>query len=218
MKELGLPEDLLRMALTHSSYAHEHGGLPHNERLEFLGDAVLELVISDWLYRAFPGVSEGELTARRAALVCESSLAEVARSLELGPYFLLGKGEVMGGGRQRSSLLAAGLEAVLGAVYLHHGLDRCQELIQEWFSEHFWEARPENPKAQLQELVQEEPGGSLEYRVLAEQGPSHEPKFQVGVFIDGELVAQAWGRSKKTAEKEAALRALKERKFLEEQV
>ncbi len=208
MKELGLPDDLLRLALTHSSYAHEHGALPHNERLEFLGDAVLDLIISEWLYEEFPDDSEGELTARRAALVCEDTLAAVAQSRDLGSRLLLGRGEVRGGGRHRPSLLAASLEAVIGAVYLHGGLDRSQELIRGWFAHYMQKERPENPKAQLQEWVQGEPNGHLEYRVLRQEGPSHEPCFQVGVFVAGQLVAQAWGKSKKAAEKQAAVEAL----------
>ncbi len=210
MKELGLPDTLLRVALTHSSYAHEHGALPHNERLEFLGDAVLQLVVSEWLYLNFPEASEGELTARRAALVCEDTLAVVARTLDLGSHLLLGRGEVRGGGRERPSLLAATVEAVLGAVYLDRGLGCCQDVIRSWFAEHLRAGYPQNPKAELQELVQGGPAGRLEYRVLAEKGPPHQPWFLVGVFIGGKLVAEAWGGSKKAAERRAAVQALTE--------
>ncbi len=200
-----LKSELLQVAFTHTSYAHEHPGAEDNERLEFLGDAVLELVVSEALYRRYPGLSEGELTARRAAVVCEDSLAATARELGLGPRLRLGRGEAGSGGGERPSILASALEAVLGAVYLDCGLDRCRELVEDWFGRVLdGDDEPDNPKARLQELVQRRPGLSLEYRVLESTGPPHAPVFEVGVYVGGELVARGSGPSKRSAEKEAA--------------
>ncbi|MEW6523446.1 MAG: ribonuclease III [Bacillota bacterium] len=206
---LGAGDDRLRLAFTHASYAHEHADVDHNERLEFLGDAVLALVVSEWLYQRFPHQSEGELTARRAALVCESSLAGVARELGLGHHLRLGRGEAAGGGRERPSILAAALEAVVGAVFLDAGLDRCRELVQAWFAGPLEAgAGPDNPKARLQEVVQETPGLELEYRVVEETGPAHDPTFYVAAYIGGQLTGSGAGKSKKAAEKNAARASL----------
>jgi ribonuclease-3 len=197
------------LALTHASYAHEHGLSQHNERLEFLGDAVLALVIGDALYRRFPGEPEGELTARRAALVCEASLSEVAQRLGLGPKLRLGRGEASSGGRERPSILAAALEALLGAAWLDRGLSHCQQLVEDWFGPQLDSLEgPDNPKAKLQELVQQHPGWELEYRLVEEKGPPHAPTFAVSVYVGGRQVGSGLGKSKKAAEKSAARASL----------
>jgi len=202
---LGAGGGLLDLALTHASYAHEQGLSQHNERLEFLGDAVLALTISDALYRRFPGEPEGELTARRATLVCEASLTRVAQRLGLGPQLRLGRGEAASGGRERPSILAAALEALLGAVWLDAGPARCRELVEEWFGGQLASLEgPDNPKAQLQELVQQNPGWELEYRLVEEKGPAHAPSFEVAVYVGGRLLGTGSGKSKKAAEKSAA--------------
>ena len=206
---MGAGASLLDLALTHASYAHEHGLSEHNERLEFLGDAVLALIISDALYRRFPGEPEGELTARRAALVCASSLTRVAQRLGLGQKLRLGRGEATSGGRERPSILAAALEALLGAVWLDEGLARCQELVEDWFGGQLDSAEgPDNPKAQLQELVQQHPGWELEYRLVEEKGPPHAPTFAIAVYVGGRQLGSGSGKSKKAAEKSAARASL----------
>ena len=180
----------LENALTHSSYANENKGksLGSNERLEFLGDSVLGMVVADYLYRNHPDMPEGELTRTRAALVCEESLVEVARKLELGSYLQLGKGEDAGGGRQRPSIQADAVEAVIAAVYLDGG--------------------SRDYKTALQELVQRESGQVLSYRLIGESGPDHAKVFQVEVSLNGEPVGAGEGRSKKEAEQNAAKAAI----------
>jgi ribonuclease-3 len=202
--------DLREVALTHRSFAFEQGVLPTNERLEFLGDAVLGLVVTDLVYRAFPDRSEGELAKLRAAMVNMTMLAEVARDLGLGQEIFLGRGEELSGGRDKASILADGLEAVLGAVYIDRGLKVVQQLIERLFRPRI-EAyvRGEGGrdyKTILQEMAAQDLGRLPEYRV-AEQGPDHEKEFTAKVYVAGRELGRGTGRSKKEAEQHAARQA-----------
>jgi ribonuclease III len=199
------------VALTHRSYAFEQGLDKTNERLEFLGDAVLGLVITDLAYRQFPNLSEGDLAKLRAATVKMATLAEVARELGLGNLVFLGKGEEMSGGRGKASILADCMEAVLGALYLDRGLDAARELIERLF----WPrmaayARGEGDrdyKMTLQELASRKLSAVPEYRVSSE-GPDHAKEFTATVYLDGQEFGGGQGRSKKEAEQQAAREAL----------
>ncbi|MEW6173374.1 MAG: ribonuclease III [Bacillota bacterium] len=207
-------EALLRQALTHGSYAYEHPVMPNNQRLEFLGDAVLQLAVSDYLYRTFPDKSEGELTKLRAAVVCEPSLARLAQDLGIGEALLIGRGEAQSGGRQRPSILADAFEAVLGALYLDRGLEKAAEflLLQlEPVINGVLEGRQERDyKTELQELLQQHSRESVSYVILKEEGPDHAKCFTAGVFWRGTCLGQGEGRSKKEAEQRAAREALKQ--------
>jgi ribonuclease III len=204
--------DLRDMALTHRSYAFEQGVATTNERLEFLGDAVLGLVITDLAYVAFPDLSEGELAKLRAATVNMTTLAEVARELGVGEAVRLGKGEELSGGRSKASILADALEAVLGAVYVDQGLDRTSELIRRVFWPRMQAyVRGEGDrdyKTTLQELAAQDFGRIPEYRV-AERGPDHQKEFTATVFLGGREYGQGAGRSKKEAEQHAAREAFR---------
>jgi ribonuclease III len=201
---------LREAALTHRSFAFEQGVQPTNERLEFLGDAVLGLVITDLAYRSFPHLSEGELAKLRASVVNMSVLAEVATELGLGEAVLLGKGEQLSGGRQKASILADAMEAVLGAVYMDHGLDAAGEIIRRLF----WPrmeayARGEGGrdyKTDLQELAAQDFGRIPDYRVV-ERGPDHQKEFTATVYVGGRELGSGVGRSKKEAEQQAAREA-----------
>ena len=198
---------LLDNALTHSSCANEsQGRLLSNERLEFLGDSILGMVVADHLYRNHPDLPEGELTRTRAALVCEDSLVEVARELNLGEYLRLGKGEEAGGGRQRPSIRADAVEAVLAAVYLDGGIGSARKLIQKFIlsREVAGLTKPRDYKTALQELVQRESGQVLSYRLTGESGPDHDKRFFVEVDLNGQGIGSGSGRSKKEAEQMAA--------------
>ena len=201
---------LARASLTHRSYAFERGLTVTNERLEFLGDAVLGVVITDLAYRQFPDLSEGELAKLRAATVNMSSLADVARDLELGELLFLGRGEEMSGGRGKASILADCMEAVLGAVYLDQGLDAATGLIQRLFWPRMQAyARGEGDrdyKTVLQELASQGFGSMPDYRV-ASRGPDHAKEFTATVYLGGERWGQGRGRSKKEAEQQAAREA-----------
>ncbi|MCI8594175.1 MAG: ribonuclease III [Oscillospiraceae bacterium] len=203
---------LLENALTHSSYANEHReeGMPSNERLEFLGDSVLGMVTADYLYRTHPDLPEGELTRIRAALVCEASLHRVAEELELGRCLRLGRGENAGGGRQRPSILADAVEAVLAAVYLDGGIGSARKIISRFILEREEEEvdAGRDYKTALQELVQRESGQSLSYRPVREEGPDHAKVFTVAVELNGKQVGEGSGRSKKLAEQAAAKSAI----------
>ena len=207
---------LLENALTHSSYANEHrdAGMSSNERLEFLGDSVLGMVVADHLFREHPQMPEGELTRTRAALVCEESLVEVARALELGKYLRLGRGEDAGGGRERPSILADATEAVLAAVYLDGGIAPARRAIRALILGNEEElSASRDYKTALQELVQRESGRKLVYRLVGEEGPDHAKRFSVEVELNGETVGAGEGRTKKAAEQsaaKAAIAALKE--------
>lgn len=202
---------LLNLALTHPTYAFEHDLPAHNQRLEFLGDAVLGLVVTEYLYQEFPSLPEGDLTRLRAAIVCEASLARVARQLGLGDLLLLGCGEEQSGGRQRPSNLADALEAVIGSLYLTEGLSVVQRLVRQLFADSLKELdgqRIMDSKTRLQEWVQKRGTDNVSYRILAEWGPDHAKQFKAGVFYRGRLLATGEGRSKKEAEQEAARAAL----------
>ena len=204
-------ESLLRLAMTHSSYANEHHGthLQCNERLEFLGDSILGMVVADHLYRNHPDLPEGELTRTRAALVCEDSLVEVAEALHLGEYLHLGKGEEAGGGRERPSIIADAVEAVLAAVYLDGGIGSARKLIQKFILDREAEkSASRDYKTALQELVQRESGQVLKYRLTGEEGPDHDKRFFVEVDLNGEVAGRGKGHSKKEAEQMAAKAAI----------
>ncbi|HEY8452543.1 MAG: ribonuclease III [Micromonosporaceae bacterium] len=215
---LGVPIDpgLLRRALTHRSYAYEHGGLPTNERLEFLGDAVLGLVITTSLYHNHPELPEGQLAKLRASVVNMRALADVARSIGkdgLGPYLLLGKGEEATGGRDKASILADTLEAIIGAIYLQHGMDRAAEVVSRLFDPLLAEAAELGAgldwKTSLQELTAERGLGVPEYQV-EEQGPDHAKTFTAWVVVAGTRYGGVTGASKKEAEQQAAAAAWRE--------
>lgn len=202
---------LLEHALTHSSYANEHRseGVTSNERLEFLGDSVLGMIVAEYLFHKHPNMPEGELTRTRAALVCEGSLYEVARSLGLGRCLRLGKGEAAGGGRERPSILADATEATLAAVYLDGGIDAVRPIIQTFILDKEREkAVDRDYKTALQELVQRRPGQSIVYRLVWETGPDHARVFVMEVSVGGEVVGQGRGHTKKEAEQRAAKAAL----------
>ncbi len=202
---------LLENALTHSSYANEHRdlGMSSNERLEFLGDSVLGMVVADHLYREHPNMPEGELTRTRAAMVCEGSLFEVARGLELGKYLRLGKGEDAGGGRERPSILADATEAVLAAVYLDGGIAQARRLIRTLILGNEEEmSASRDYKTALQELIQKTSGQKLTYRLVGEEGPDHAKRFSVEVELNGVTVGAGEGRTKKAAEQNAAKAAI----------
>ena len=202
---------LLENALTHSSYANENKalGLQSNERLEFLGDSVLGMVTADYLFRTHPDLPEGDLTRTRAALVCEGSLVEVAHQLELGSYLKLGKGEDAGGGRERPSIVADAVEAVLAAVYLDGGIGSARKIIQKFILDREEEkGGSRDYKTALQELVQRESGQVLTYRLIGSHGPDHAKVFQVEVDLNGAPVGGGEGHSKKEAEQNAAKAAI----------
>jgi ribonuclease III len=206
---LGAPLDpeLLERALTHRSFAYENGGLPTNERLEFLGDSVLGLIITDTLFREYPDLPEGQLAKLRAAVVNMRALAGVARGLQLGDYVRLGKGEEITGGRDKSSILADTLEAVLGAVYLDRGLPEADALVHRLFDPVIARSARLGAgldwKTSLQELTAAEILGVPEYHV-EESGPDHQKSFRASVRIGGRTYGQGEGRSKKEAEQQAA--------------
>lgn len=213
-------QKLALSALTHKSYTNEHReeGATDNERLEFLGDAVVDLAISHRLMQRFPSATEGELSKLRALIVNEESLARVARQIGLGQMLLLGRGEELTGGRDKNSVLADALEAVIGAVYWSGGLERTMELIDRLFGEAIAGVADgrsgQDYKTQLQESVQTRLRLSPRYRVVSESGPDHEKVFEVEVTIGSDLYARASGRSKKEAEQAAARQTLR---MLEEQ-
>ena len=202
--------DLLQLALTHRSYAFEAGGLPTNERLEFLGDAVLGVVITDDIYHRFPEAAEGRLAKIRAAAVNTQSLADIARGLGLGEHVALGKGEEQSGGRDKDSILADTMEAVLGAVYLDQGLSGADELIRRLFSALLADLATRRAsldyKTSLQELTAAEVATLPVYEVT-EEGPDHEKRFTAEVFVNDEPLGRGTGRSKKEAEQAAAQEA-----------
>lgn len=204
---------LLRQAFTHSSYVNEHQGshVSDNERLEFLGDAVLELAVSDYLYNQRKDLTEGEMTKLRAAIVCEASLVNFAKSLEFGHYLLLGKGEEQSGGRERPALLADVFESFLGALFLDQGFDGTLRFLEthifpkisivDFLGEVDY-------KSQLQEAVQQSKNASISYQIISDVGPSHNKAFIAEVKINNDTYQGEAGRTKKEAEQRAAKRAL----------
>ena len=202
---------LLENALTHSSFANENKsrGAQSNERLEFLGDSVLGMVTADYLYRVHPDLPEGVLTRTRAALVCEESLAEVAGLLDLGSYLKLGKGEEAGGGRDRPSIVADAVEAVIAAIYLDGGIGSARKVIRRFILDREEEkAASRDYKTALQELIQRESGQVLSYRLTGSSGPDHAKIFSVEVDLNGVTVGAGRGHSKKEAEQMAAKTAI----------
>lgn len=204
-------EKLLRQAMTHSSYANEHrmDKTSCNERLEFLGDAVLEVVSSDFLFHKYPIKPEGELTKLRASIVCEPTLALCAAEISLGSYLLLGKGEDATGGRERHSVVSDAMEALIGAIYLDGGFANAKEFIHRFImndienKQLFYDS-----KTILQEIVQASSQESLEYKILKEEGPDHNKTFEVCALLGGEEIGRGSGRTKKAAEAMAAYRGI----------
>ena len=202
---------LLEQALTHSSFANEQkiNKSMNYERLEFLGDAVLELVSSEFLFRTNPDMPEGQLTRTRASMVCEPALAYCARDLELNKYIRLGKGEEMTGGRYRDSIISDVMEAVIGSLYLDGGVDVAHDFIHRFILSDlenkilFYDA-----KTVLQEIVQKTPGNVLTYELISEEGPDHNKLFRVEASINGKAFTQGCGRTKKAAEQQAAYDAI----------
>ena len=205
--------ELLRLALTHPSIAHEQGApVQHNQRLEYLGDAVLQLVLTHELYEKFPTFDEGPLTKARAKMVNRRSLAERGRVLDIGECLILSRGEETHGGRERPSALADAFEALLGAIYLDGGYEAAEEVILDQFQSAFGELAVipilENPKGELQELLQTTSAEAPRYHVVSVTGPDHDRIFECTVHHNGVELARGRGKSKKAAESEAALAAL----------
>ncbi len=210
-------DKLLKQAFTHSSYVNEHRRKPYedNERLEFLGDAVLELTVSKYLFEKYPMMSEGELTKLRAAIVCEPSLVVFANQLSFGEFVLLGKGEEMTGGRERPAMLADVFESFIGALYLDSGLEPVVQFLRKVVFPRIDEGAFSHVmdfKSQLQELIQRDNCGTLQYKILQEKGPAHNREFVSTVLLNGETLGTGIGRSKKEAEQRAAELALREMK------
>lgn len=206
---------LLEEALTHSSYANEHRThhVKDNERLEFLGDAILDLIISEYLFKKFPDMPEGDLSKIRASIVCEGSLAKMARKIHLGNYILLGKGEELTGGRERSSILADAFEAVTGSLFLDGGFDRArgfihETLVMEVEQTESIETLYTDYKTLLQECIQKVSMSPIHYEVVGEEGPDHDKHFYVEVFHEDRSLGKGVGKSKKEAEQDAAKKAL----------
>lgn len=204
-------KSILKQALTHSSYANENRNSgPFNERLEFLGDAVLSLISADFLYRRFPSMPEGDLTKLRSGLVCTASLSEYARQISLGDFLLLGKGEDTNGGRERNSNLENAFEAVIAAVYLDGGIECARKFVLR-FLDVSVETRHINfkdYKTKLQEIVQESHEETLNYVVTNVSGPDHDKRYEIEVHLNSNVIGKGTGRSKKQAEQEAAKQAL----------
>lgn len=202
-----LDPELLVLALTHRSFAHEAGGVPTNERLEFLGDTVLGLVVTEALYRRHPDLSEGDLAKMRAATVSQRSLAAIARELELGDYLLLGKGELATGGREKDSILSDTLEALFGAVYLTHGLETARGVVERLVDATLEVAADLGAgldwKTSLQEIAARLDLGVPEY-LCDSEGPDHARRFTARILLDGEVRGTGTGTAKKLAEQEAA--------------
>lgn len=204
---------LLKNALVHSSYANEVRGNTHsNERLEFLGDSVLSIIVADHLFNQYPNMPEGELTKLRASLVCEKSLCSFARELCLGDHLLLGKGEDKNGGRERDSILADAFEAVLAAIYIDGGMDAAKKHIFNTvlrdLEHHTDETSFKDYKTVLQEIIQRNPEESVSYTLIDETGPDHDKVFTVEVHLNSNVIGCGSGKSKKQAEQMAAKQAL----------
>lgn len=204
---------LLINALTHSSYANEaRDGVSSNERLEFLGDSVLSIVVSEYIYKEFNNLPEGELTKLRASLVCEKSLCQFSRELELGKYLRLGKGEDKGGGRERDSILADAFEAVLAAMYLDGGFNVAKNHVMRFIKNELKHTDDEvfkDYKTALQEIIQKNPEESVTYILTKETGPDHDKVFEVEVRLNSNTIGKGMGKNKKQAEQSAAKEALR---------
>ncbi len=203
---------LLLNALTHSSYANErwHNSLLSNERLEFLGDSVLGMLVAEYLYRNFPDRPEGELTRMRADMVCEQTLAAAANKIGIGEHLLLGHGEEQGGGRSRNSILADAMESVIAACFLDGGIDAALKVVQQFILVEVPITKLHNVdyKTKLQELVQQKKNQVLSYVLVGESGPDHDKHFEVEVSLNGKVVGSGSGSSKKRAEQSAAASAV----------
>jgi ribonuclease-3 len=214
-------KDLLKQAFIHRSYINENpsAGLSHNERLEFLGDAVLELVVTDFLYKKYPSYTEGELTALRSALVNAIIISEVASSLGMNDFLLLSKGESKDTGKARQYILANTYEAYVGAVFLDGGYDVADKFITESLLPHTNEIVSKklwrDAKSLIQEKAQEFVGSTPAYKVLHESGPDHDKHFTVGIYFGADLIAEGKGKSKQEAEQSAAMAALKAKHWLD---
>lgn len=207
--------ELLDMALTHTSYAHEAKQTPkpqHNERIEFLGDSVLSVIVSTYMYQNFPDLAEGQLTKLRAHLVCEASLFEYAKKINLGAHLRLGKGEELSGGRERPSILADAFESVLGAIYLDQGFEKVESYLLTMM-------RPEidyicrhgiynDYKTRLQEFLQRDGDVDISYQLMSSTGPEHNKVFTSEVMVQGRVIGEGKGRTKKDSEQHAAQQAL----------
>ncbi len=215
-KELGIrfdDEQLIKQAFTHSSYVNEHRKkkLVDNERLEFLGDAVLELGVSQYLYREYNELEEGDLTKLRASIVCEPALVKFAESLDFSRYILLGKGEEMTGGRNRPALLADVFEAFIGALYLDQGYEAVITFLKKYVYPQITTgafSHTMDYKSQLQETVQQHKNKLVDYAIVDEKGPAHDREFFAVVTINGKTAGKGVGRTKKEAEQRAAKQAL----------
>ena len=203
---------LLQNALTHSSYANErwHNSLLSNERLEFLGDSVLGMLVAEYLYRNFPDRPEGELTRMRADMVCEQTLAAAANKIGIGEHLLLGHGEERLGGRNRNSILADAMESVIAACFLDGGIQAALKIVQQFILVEVPVTKLHNVdyKTQLQELVQQKKNQVLSYALVGESGPDHDKQFEVEVSLNGNVVGSGSGSSKKRAEQSAAASAI----------
>lgn len=204
---------LLKEALTHSSYANEHRSqnIRYNERLEFLGDAVLSIVVSDYIFKNCPELPEGELTKLRASLVCEKSLYEFAKKIDLGNYLLLSKGERNNGGADRPSILSDAFEALIAAIYIDGGMKSASKHILNFVIPEIKNSKKKrinDYKTTLQEIIQKNPGEQLEYVLVNESGPDHNKHFVVEVHLNSNVIGKGGGRSKKEAEQQAAREAL----------
>ena len=203
---------LLQNALAHSSYANErwHNSLASNERLEFLGDSVLGMIVAEYLYRTFPGRPEGELTRMRADMVCESTLASVANRIRLGSHLLVSHGEEQGGGRERPSILADAVESIIAAMYLDGGIQAARAFIQTFILSDVPVTRMHHTdfKTALQERIQQKKNQTISYETISESGPDHDKHFEVAVSLNGKVVGTGSGSSKKRAEQAAAQAAI----------
>ena len=204
---------LLNEALTHSSYANEHKSqhIKYNERLEFLGDSVLSIVVSDYIYKNCPELPEGELTKLRASLVCEKSLYEFAKKIDLGKYLILSKGERNNGGADRPSILSDAFEALIAAIYIDGGIAPASKHILNFVIPAIKNSKKKkinDYKTTLQEIIQKNPGEKLEYVLVRESGPDHNKHFFVEVHLNSNVIGKGGGRSKKEAEQQAAREAL----------
>ena len=214
-KKIGYPFqdfDLLIRAMTHSSYANEHKKeqREHNERLEFLGDAVLELISSDYLFRNYPDIPEGTLTKKRASMVCEPTLALCAREISLGEYLLLGKGEDATGGRKRDSIVSDAMEALIGAIYLDGGFANAKEFIDRFILDDIENKQLfYDSKTTLQEIVQGSYDEDVRYEIVKEEGPDHNKNFYVHALLGERILGEGCGHTKKAAEHQAAYCAIK---------
>jgi ribonuclease III len=205
---------LLTEALTHSSYYNENQGTPSfNEKIEFLGDAILQFVMSSFLYKKYPDMDEGELTKIRSNLVCESNLAKVSNEIKLGEFLFLGKGEELSGGRQRESILADALEAIIGAIYLDSNIEEASKFINDFIAKDSAKIKVNVPitdyKSSLQEAIQKFSKEPVVYKILKESGPDHHKYFEVCVVHKKNQLGKGSGKTKKEAEQNSALEALK---------